>query len=482
MKKIHITPVVLCGGSGTRLWPLSSECFPKQFLSLTGKESLFQKMAQRLVALGTDDIDFAKLLVVTGESYRFLAAEQLREVGIEFGDILLEPVSRNTAPALAIAALAAQADGRDPVLVVAPADQTISDSKIYAHAIRTAIYEAASGAIVILGVKPDRPETGYGYIQTEADSNEAVKYVRRFVEKPNADNAQQYLLEGNYFWNSGIFVLRASVWLKALNQFRPDILISVEAAWVNRNADGKFVRLIESDFEAVPSDSVDYAVLERCPGSNFPTKMVPLEAGWSDLGSWDAIWRMLSRDENGNARRGDVISTGSKNTLVWASSRLVTLVGTENVVVVETPDAVLVADMSRSQEVAGIFNRVKKVYPERGVLGHRVTRPWGWYVCIEEGSRFKVKRIHVNPNSSLSLQKHRHRAEHWTVVAGVAEVTNGDERLLLGENQSTYIPRGAVHRLSNKGNIPVEVIEVQSGSYLGEDDIIRIEDDYGRVT
>jgi mannose-1-phosphate guanylyltransferase/mannose-6-phosphate isomerase len=482
---IHITPVILCGGSGTRLWPLSRAGFPKQFLSLTGVESLFQQAAQRLVAVSADDIQVAKPLIVTGEEHRFLAAEQLREVGIELGAALLEPVGRNTAPALTLAALAAQQNSSDPVLVVTPADQTVANTTAFTQAMQQAVRVAELGSIVILGITPDRPETGYGYIQAGAGNSEAVIPVQRFVEKPNVATAQQYLAEGGYYWNAGMFVLKASVWLKAMGQFRPDILQATQAAWEAHNTDANpatpFVRPGKAEFTAIPSESIDYAVMERCPGSAFPIKMVPLDAGWSDLGAWDAVWNVLPKDEHGNAHVGDVLTTHSRNTLVHASSRLVSLVGVENLIVVETPDAVMVADKSRSQDVKHIVSQLQATKREEHILHRKVHRPWGWYDSIDEGGRFKVKRILVKPGASLSLQKHHHRAEHWIVVKGTAEITNGSKVMLLTENQSTYIPLGEVHRLANPGSIPLEIIEVQSGSYLGEDDIVRFEDTYGRA-
>lgn len=481
----QITPVILCGGSGTRLWPLSRAGFPKQFLSLTGNESLFQQAAQRLEAVSADDIQVAKPLIVTGEEHRFLASEQLREVSIELGAALLEPVGRNTAPALTLAALAAQHNGTDPVLVVTPADQTVIDQVAFIVAIQNAIREAATGSIVILGVMPDRPETGYGYIQASAGTNEAAMSVQRFVEKPDASTAQQYLDEGGYYWNAGMFVLKASVWLQALEQFRPDILQATTQAWAKRNTDANsaipFIRPGKAEFAAIPAESVDYAVMEHCPGSPFAIKMVPLDAGWSDLGAWDAVWNVLPKDEQGNAHVGDVLTTHTHNTLVHASSRLVSLVGVSDLIVVETPDAVLVANKTHSQDVKHIVTQLQKTKREEHTLHRKVHRPWGWYDSIDEGGRFKVKRIQVKPKASLSLQKHHHRAEHWIVVTGTAEITNGDKVLSLTENQSTYIPLGEVHRLANPGTIPLEIIEVQSGSYLGEDDIVRFEDTYGRV-
>jgi len=479
---INVTPVIQCGGSGTRLWPLSRTGFPKQFLCLTGKESLFQQAALRLANLSNTDIKVASPIIVTGEDHRFLASEQLREIGIELGCALLEPVGRNTAPALTLAALAALEGNADPVLVVTPADQTVGNADAFTSAMQRAVAEAANGTIVILGVTPDKPETGYGYIQiNQAEANNSANIVRRFVEKPDANTAQAYLTEGGYYWNAGMFVLKASAWLQALSAFRPDIADATVAAWSVKSQDKAFVRPGKAEFNAIPSESIDYAVMERCPGSNFPIKMVPLDAGWNDLGAWDAVWNVLPKDDQGNAHLGDVLSTDSRNTLVHASSRLVSLVGVEDLIVIETPDAVLVADKTRSQDVKHIVTQLQKTKREEHTLHRKVHRPWGWYDSIDEGGRFKVKRIQVKPKASLSLQKHHHRAEHWIVVKGTAEITNGDKTILLTENQSTYIPLGEVHRLSNPGTIPLEIIEVQSGSYLGEDDIVRFEDHYGRT-
>jgi mannose-1-phosphate guanylyltransferase/mannose-6-phosphate isomerase len=482
-----IQPVILCGGSGTRLWPLSRSGFPKQFLCLTGAESLFQQAAKRLAGLGSVDLQVAKPMIVTGEEHRFLAAEQLREAGIELGVALLEPVGRNTAPALTLAALAATADALDPVLVVTPADQTVANTVAFTEAMQAAIREAAGGSIIILGVTPDSPETGYGYIQSTAEAQEPVMLVQRFVEKPNLATAQNYLAEGGYYWNAGMFVLKASVWLKALEQFRPDILHATTLAWAQRSSDADtaapFVRPGKAGFSAVPSKSIDYAVMECCPGSEYPIKMVPLDAGWSDLGAWDAVWQVNQdgqQDKDGNVTQGDTLLADTTGTFVHASSRLVSTVGVSDLIIVETADAVLVADRARSQDVKKLVLQLQQKGRSELDLHRKVHRPWGWYDSIDEGERFKVKRIQVKPGASLSLQKHHHRAEHWVVVSGTAEITCGAKKLLLTENQSTYIPLGEIHRLANPGTIPLEIIEVQSGSYLGEDDIVRIEDSYGR--
>jgi mannose-1-phosphate guanylyltransferase/mannose-6-phosphate isomerase len=481
---IKVRPVILCGGSGTRLWPLSRSGFPKQFLCLTGKESLFQDATKRLMGLSGEGVDVCSPFIVTNEEHRFLALEQLREIGIKPGVALLEPVARNTAPALTLAALAAVENGEDPVLVVTPADQTVADASEFNGAMHDAIRQATEGVIVTLGVSPDRPETGYGYIQAVLEAQQPAMQVQRFVEKPNSATAQQYLAEGGYYWNAGLFILKASVWLNALEQFRPQILRATTVAWEQRGADSNpstpFVRPGAVEFTAIPSDSIDYAVMEHCPGSNFPIRMVPLNAGWSDLGAWDAVWSVLTKDHEGNAHVGDVLVTSSRDNLVHSTSRLVALVGVQNLVVVETPDAVLVADRSRSQDVRHIVSALQQQEREEHTLHRKVHRPWGWYDSIDEGGRFKVKRIQVKPGASLSLQKHHHRAEHWVVVSGIADITCGDKKLLLTENQSTYIPLSETHRLANPGSIPLEIIEVQSGGYLGEDDIVRLDDHYGR--
>ena len=480
-----VQPVILCGGVGSRLWPLSRSGFPKQFLSLTDADSLFQLASKRLAALSNADVVVVAPVVVTGEEHRFIASEQLREIGIGSGLSILEPAGRNTAPALALAAFAALEQGEDPILLVTPADQSIGNQSAFADAMHLAIVEASANNIVVLGIVPNKPETGYGYIQAKSVGNNAALDVQRFVEKPDAVTAQTYLDEGGYYWNAGIFVLKASVWLDALAHFRPDIFAAAKAAWEERTTDramaSHFVRPAKALFEAIPAESIDYAVMEKCPGSRFTLKMVPLDAGWSDLGAWDAVWQATPRDENSNAHVGDVLCTGSHNTFVHASSRLVSLVGVENLVVVETPDAVLVANKGLSQDVKAIVNQLDHAQRLEHLLHRKVDRPWGWYDSLDQGERFKVKRIMVKPGACLSLQQHQHRAEHWIVVKGVAEVTRGTDTFTLTENQSTYISIGERHRLRNPGAADLEIIEVQSGTYLGEDDIVRFEDSYGRV-
>ncbi len=481
---LRATPVILCGGSGTRLWPLSRSGFPKQFLSLTGNETLFQQAATRLRQLGDVQWLVSDPLVVCNEAHRFLVMEQLREAGLESITTLLEPEGRNTAPALTLAAMACcNGEADDPILIVTPADQTITDTSSLHAALKKAVAEANTGALVVLGITPDRPETGFGYIQVETQTSDArhgVHEVTRFVEKPDEARAKQYIAEGGYYWNAGIFILRASVWLRALKTFQTEMATHLQKAWDHRTTDGAFIRPDPTAFTAIHPDSVDYAVLERCPGSEFTIKMVPLDAGWSDLGTWDSVWNFLPKDAMGNACKGDVMVRDSRSNLVNATSRLVSLVGVENLVVIETADAVLIADRARSQDVKHIVQQLNEQARNEHTLHRKVHRPWGWYDSIDEGGRFKVKRILVKPKASLSLQLHHHRAEHWIVVKGTAEITNGETKVLLTENQSSYIPLGVIHRLANPGNIALEIIEVQSGSYLGEDDIVRFEDTYGR--
>lgn len=476
---IKIKPVILCGGSGTRLWPLSRFGFPKQFICLSGRLSLFQEAVKRLFDLSNSVLNISSPIIVTNEEHRFLAQEQLREINISTEKAILEPVGRNTAPALTLAALAAIQDGDDPILVVTPSDYTIKDGVSFNSAINDAVCLALDGNIVILGVKPSKPETGYGYIKAVATSASAYK-VEKFVEKPTEEKAYEFILNPDYFWNAGIFIIKASVWLQAVNIFNIAMLNAIQLAWNHRVMNGIFVRFDPMLFAAIPCDSIDYAVMEHCPTNTFPVYMVPLDAGWDDLGGWEAVWNILPKDENGNAHIGDVVEIGSNNTLVYSTSRLVSLVGVQDLVIVETPDAVLVLDKAFSQEVKDVVNLLHLKERSECIRHCRVYRPWGWFDTLEEGNHFKVKRIQVKPKASLSLQMHRHRAEHWIVVRGTAQIVCGDKKFLLTENQSTFIPLGEVHRLTNPCSSPLELIEVQSGDYLGEDDIIRIDDHYGR--
>ena len=504
---IPVIPVILCGGSGTRLWPLSRSGFPKQFLVLSGDDSaksLFQQAVERLNTLGVGNnssgIEIGKTLIVTNEEHRFLVIDQLRELPQVQATLLLEPIGRNTAPALTLAALHASEQngenkqgltgiGLDPILVITPADQTIQNDAAFTKALQECVSVVAAddgkNTIAILGITPAAPETGYGYIKKGGAQGAYGEFaVEQFAEKPDAQTAQSYIENGNYFWNSGMFVLRASTWLAALKEFRNDIFGATETAWIARvidqSVDAEFIRPDKEIFKSIPSESIDYAVIEKCPGSKFQIKMVELNAGWNDLGAWDAVWQVGKKDERGNVTSGDTLLSNTNNSLVHASSRLVGTVGIDNLVIIETADAVLVADRANSQDVKSIVNQLEQQKREEKNLHRKVARPWGWYDSVDEGERFKVKRIQVKPGASLSLQMHHHRAEHWIVVKGTAEITNGDKVIMLTENQSTYIPQGQTHRLANPGKTPLEIIEVQSGSYLGEDDIVRFEDNYGR--
>lgn len=475
-----ILPVVLSGGSGTRLWPLSREKYPKQLLPLVGEQSMLQATISRLEGLA----DMAPPLLVCNEDHRFVVAEQVRTLGLK-GTVLLEPFGRNTAPAMALAALWAVREGNDPVMVVMPADHDIADGHAFRDAVARAVALADTGFAVTFGITPDCPETGYGYIQrgSALDDASGAYALARFVEKPNREVAEGYLASGDYLWNSGIFVMRASVWLAALGACRPDILEACRNALDKGSHDGDFVRVDVETFKACPSDSIDYAVMERLTagGAGLPkAAVIPLSAGWSDVGAWDALWKVLPKCAEGNATRGDVILEQCSNTLVVSESRLVTCLGVSNLVVVETDDAVLVAHHDATQDVKKIVDRLKAEKRSLTQWHRKVYRPWGWYDGVDCGERFQVKRIGVKPGGTLSLQMHHHRAEHWIVVSGTARVTKGDETFLVSENQSTYIPLGVRHRLENPGIVPLEMIEVQSGSYLGEDDIVRFEDTYGR--
>lgn len=494
MSSSQIFPVILCGGSGTRLWPLSRSGFPKQFLVLSGddsSQSLFQQVVGRLNAIGSSQIQLGNTVVVTNEDHRFLVLDQLRELANIQATLLLEPVGRNTAPALTLAALYAGEQAEvDPILVITPADQTIQNAGAFTKALQDCIHVVASDpskhTIAILGITPTAPETGYGYIKKAGSHGSHGEFtVEQFAEKPDAKTAQIYFDSGHYFWNSGMFVLRASTWLASLKEFRSDIFAATETAWLARTTDQaggiEFVRPDKAAFNLIPSESIDYAVIEKCPSSSkFTVKMVELNVGWNDLGAWDAVWQVGKKDDHGNVTSGDTLLSNTNNSLVHASARLVSAVGIENLIIIETADAVLVADRKNSQNVKHIVNELEAQKREEKNLHRKVARPWGWYDSVDEGERFKVKRIQVKQGASLSLQMHRHRAEHWIVVKGTAEITNGDKVITLTENQSTYIPQGQTHRLANPGKTPLEIIEVQSGSYLGEDDIVRFEDSYGR--
>jgi mannose-1-phosphate guanylyltransferase/mannose-6-phosphate isomerase len=481
-KALHVTPVILCGGSGTRLWPLSRIAFPKQFLVLSGKTTLFQQAIDRIQKLKNSSIKLNDLLIVTNEEHRFLVLDQLREMKNVNATVLLEPIARNTAPALTLAALQAINTKEDPILVVTPADQTIENQDAFFKSLHQAIQVAAEGSIVVLGIKPTKPDTGFGYIQKDvAEENYEAYNVLNFTEKPDLATAQNYMKSGEYFWNGGIFVLRASEWLKAIQSLSPDIYEGTLKAFNHKTEDASFIRPDESLFKAIFANSIDYAVIEKCPQSDFDIKMVELNAGWNDLGSWDAVWKIGSKDECQNVTYGDVVLENTSNSLIYANHKLVTTLGIDNLVIVETPDAVMIADRHQSQHVKMITDKLQLQKREEHVLNRKVSRPWGWYDSLDEGENFKVKRIQVNPGSSLSLQKHTKRAEHWVVVKGIAEVICNDKKITLQKNESTYIPLGYTHRLSNPGKNVLEIIEVQSGDYLGEDDIERFDDNYGRI-
>jgi len=482
MSAINITPVILCGGSGTRLWPLSRSAFPKQFLVLSGKTSLFQQAVVRLQHLQSEHIKLNNTLIVTNEEHRFLVLDQLREMKDVKAQLLLEPIGRNTAPALTLAAMQVMEDHADPVLVVTPSDQTVQDQAAFTKSLHGAIESASTGSIVVLGIKPTKPDTGFGYIKKDKSKDEHHAFtVLHFTEKPALATAEGYLKTDEYFWNGGMFVLRASVWLRAIQHFSPDIYEATLKAFNQKTTDDPFIRPHENLFKTIPANSIDYAVIEKCPSSNFEIKMVELNAGWNDLGSWDAVWQVGDKDKNQNVTYGDTLLENTKNSLVYADHKLVSVAGLDNIVVIETSDAILVIDRNQSQEVKMIVNKLTTEKREEKNLHRKVSRPWGWYDSIDEGENFKVKRIQVNPGASLSLQKHAKRAEHWVVVKGIAEVICQNKKITLKENESTYIPLGHTHRLSNPGQDILEIIEVQSGSYLGEDDIERFDDSYGRL-
>lgn len=467
-----LTPLILSGGSGTRLWPLSREQYPKQFLPLHGDGSLFQATLDRVVRL-----DGAQPpLVVCNQEHRFLVAQQLQERGLDPAAIVLEPEGRNTAPAVAIGALVALRDDPDAVLLVLPADHLISDSGRFATAVEQGLAAANQRALVTFGVVPTRAETGYGYIKGDG-ADGPVQLVERFVEKPDRDAAQRYLAAGDYYWNSGIFLFRADRYLETLAEHEPDMVDWCRRALDDAKADLDFIRLDAAAFAACPANSIDYALMEKTRDA----VLLPLDTDWSDLGSWAALQEADSADDDGNVRLGDVLVTDSHNCYLRSEGRLVAALGLQDQIVVETADAVLVADRARVQDVKLIVEQLRHAGREECVNHRRVYRPWGSYEGLACAERFQVKRIVVNPGQQLSLQMHHHRAEHWIVVRGTARVECGDKVFLLSEDQSTYVPLGTPHRLANPGVIPLELIEVQTGSYLGEDDIVRYQDSYGRA-
>lgn len=467
-----ILPVIMAGGSGSRLWPLSRQLNPKQLLKLSGEFSLLQQTLLRLQGL-----EALTPSIICNEDHRFMVSEQLRQLGVRGATVLLEPVGRNTAPAIALAALSAVENGDDPMLLVLAADHYIADQIAFHRAVKSAICLAEQNKLVTFGVLPSCPETGYGYIQRGNSLGAAGFKVARFVEKPDVARADDYLNSGDYYWNSGMFMFKSSVYLEALEKFRPDILVACKNALEQGRKDMDFCRVDAKAFAACPEDSVDYAVMEK----TTEAAVVPLDAGWSDIGSWSALWEIGDKDGHGNVCKGDVLAFNTQNSLIHAEHKLVATVGVENLVVVETKDAVLVVHKDKVQDVKKVVEAIKNSGRHEHMNHREVYRPWGVYDSIEAGERYQVKRITVSPGAKLSVQMHHHRAEHWVVVSGTARVTNGEKTFLVTENESTFIPIGEVHALENPGKIPLELIEVQSGSYLGEDDIVRFEDHYGRV-
>jgi len=467
-----ILPVILSGGAGTRLWPLSRELYPKQLLPLGSDKTMLQETVRRLDGVAGVE----NPLIVCNEAHRFMVAEQIRQLDKVAEAIILEPCGRNTAPAVAIAAFYALKMEIDPILLILPADHLIQDVAQFHQAIHVGEKQAQQGALVTFGIVPEKAETGYGYIRAEREDDFSVSAVAEFVEKPDLETAQKYLAAGNYYWNSGMFMFKASRYLEELQQFQPDMFSACEDAFTGMTSDLDFQRLNSSKFALCPSNSIDYAVMEKTDRA----VVIPLAAGWNDIGSWSALWDVHPHDADGNVLVGDVLTEKATNCYLHASHRLIAAVGVKDLVVVETADAVLVAQRNQVQNVKGIVEQLKQMDRNEALLHRRVNRPWGAYEGVDVGERFQVKRITVHPGASLSLQKHHHRAEHWIVVKGTAKVTCGEKQMVLSENQSTYIPLGEIHRLENPGRIPLEIIEVQSGSYLGEDDIVRLEDNYGR--
>lgn len=465
-------PVILSGGSGTRLWPLSRPLYPKQFLPLHSDYSLFQETLQRL-----ETLDVQNPIVICNEEHRFIVAENMRALNIQAYSIFLEPVGRNTAPAIAVAAIAAIKEDKDALLLVLPADHVIEDTKEFAEKVKTAEDFAKKGHIVTFGIKPTSPHTGYGYIETGEEISTGAYKLAGFKEKPNAETAEAFVESGNFLWNGGMFCFKASVYLEELNKYHPDIISCINDAMAEATNDIDFIRPDAEHFKKATDTSIDYAVMEHTDLG----AVVSLDAGWSDIGSWDALWDVCDKDENNNVIIGDVIAKKTKNSFIRTKHKLVCTLGLDNLIVVDTKDALLVAHKDYVQDIKGIVAELKEVGRKEAKHHRKVFRPWGHYDSICSGERDQVKRIYVEPGAKLSLQKHFHRSEHWVVVKGTALVTRGEEILTLSENESVYLPVGTVHALENPGKIPLELIEVQTGSYLGEDDIVRYKDAYGRV-
>ncbi|HAS4575607.1 TPA: mannose-1-phosphate guanylyltransferase/mannose-6-phosphate isomerase [Vibrio cholerae] len=464
-----LLPVIMAGGSGSRLWPLSRSLYPKQFISLASDKSMLQETITRLSGL-----EHQAPLLICNQEHRFIVAEQLRQQRIKHGGIVLEPVGRNTAPAIALAALHATKHGDDPLLLVLAADHVIQNQAAFTQAVKNAVKPAEQGMLVTFGIVPTAPETGYGYIKQGEVVGETAYRVAQFVEKPNLATAEQYLASGEYYWNSGMFLFKASRYLKELKAHRPDILHACELAMQGARGDLDFVRIEESSFTECPEDSIDYAVMEKTQDA----LVVPMDAGWSDVGSFSALWEVSSKDSHGNVMVGDVIAEQTHNSYIYAQNKLVSTVGVDNLVIIETKDAVLVANKDKVQDVKNVVNQLKALQRRECEQHREVYRPWGSHDEIAEGERYHVKHLRVKPGEQTALQMHHHRAEHWVVVQGTAKVTNGDKSYLVSENQSTYIPLGSAHRIANPGKVDLHLIEVRSGSYLQEDDIVRLEE-YG---
>lgn len=468
-----ILPIIIAGGSGTRLWPLSRGNYPKQFLALNGNSTMLQQTITRL-----NGLNHAPVMLICNEEHRFIAAEQVRQLGVEHSGIFLEPVGRNTAPAIALAAFKAIENNQDPLLLVLAADHVIKNTQVFQQSVEQAQRLAEKDKLVTFGIVGDKPETGYGYIKRGQPIHATSAFVvNSFVEKPSLATAKEYMASGEYYWNSGMFMFKASRYLTELKTYSPDIYEACERATSVQNADMDFIRVDKGAFEACPDDSIDYAVMEKTKDA----VVIPMDAGWNDVGGFAALWDVSEQDENGNALKGDVKAVDTKNTLVVANNKLVATVGVEDLVIINTKDAILVAHKAKSQEVTQIVNQLKEELRSEATFHREVYRPWGKYDSVDSGERFQVKRITVKPGAKLSVQMHHHRAEHWIVVSGTAKVQIDDTEQYVTENESVYIPITAVHALENPGKVDLELIEVQSGSYLGEDDIVRFEDRYGRV-
>ena len=474
--KTNIDIVILCGGSGTRLWPVSRSAFPKQFSNVIGNSSLFKKTLSRLKLINSSDYKVGNLIMITNEDHRFMVLEQSSEYDFANNKIILEPAARNTAPALTLAALESYKSSKDSILVVGPSDHIFSNENSFLESLKKAIEFAQSNHVVTLGIEPTEPNTGYGYIKSELNE------VHQFIEKPDFKMAEELIKDKSYFWNSGLFILKSSKWLELVDEFLPETYKKVSASWSKKTIDASFIRPDKEIFLSVDSESIDYGVIEKAIKYKSLLKMIPLiNSGWNDLGAWDAVWKASEKDNNKNSLRGDVLAIDTKKSLIYSHNRLITVLGMDEVVIVDSDDALLVTTKENANNLKTLTSKLADQNREELIFHKKVFRPWGWFKTIEEGHNFKVKVISVNPGAKLSLQKHAHRAENWVITKGIAEVTLGKKNHILKINESIYIPLGSIHSLANNTKEPLEIIEVQSGSYLGEDDIIRIDDIYGRA-